>query len=571
MRTAAKLAMVAAMLIVAACAPAGDVPAGAGTADLVFTGGKVYTVDASRSWAEAVAVRGGGIVYVGSDAGAAQYIGPDTTVVDLHGRMMMPAFQDIHIHAVEGGMERLAVSLHDLNTVKEYIAAIKAYAVAHPEETWITGAGWSMTAFGPGGLAGRKLIDDVVADRPVYIESADGHTAWVNSKALEISGIGRDTPDPAAGRIDRDPQTGEAIGSLQEHAVYLVKDKIPPADLETRTAGLQYAVKMLNGYGITSIQAAKAWPRYLEAYRALDQRHELTLRVVATLYWDRQRGEEQIEDLKKLRAEFTRGRVRATSVKLWQDGIIENFTAALLEPYLHMGDNRGVSMIDPEALKSATARLDAEGFQVHFHAIGDAAVRQCLDAVEAARRQNGDLGHRHHIAHLELIDPADIPRFRELGVIANFQPLWAYADPYITELTMPFLGEQRSRWLYPIRSVQNAGGMIAFGSDWSVSSANPLEEIETAVTRMGALGDTDKPFIPEERIDLPSAIAAFTINAAYVNHIEDITGSIETGKLADLIVLDRNLFALPQRDISDAKVLLTLMEGEAIYGDPTKL
>jgi predicted amidohydrolase YtcJ len=346
---------------------------------------------------------------------------------------------------------------------------------------------------------------------------------------------------------------------------------IPPPDLETRTAGLQYAVRMLNAYGITSIQAAMAFQPFLEAYRALDERGELTLRVVAALYWDRNRGEEQIEDLKRLRDEFTRGRVRATSVKMWQDGVMENFTAALLEPYLHKGDDRGIAMIDPEKLKSATAKLDAEGFQVHFHAIGDAAIRQSLDAVEEARRRNGDLGHRHHISHLELIDPADIPRFRELGVIANFQPLWAYADAYITELTVPFLGVQRSRWLYPIRSVQNAGGMIAFGSDWSVSSANPLEEIETAVTRMGSRGETDTPFIPDERIDLPTAIAAFTINAAYVNQIDDITGSIEPGKMADLIVLDRNLFELDQREISDAHVLLTLLEGTAVYGDLSRL
>jgi hypothetical protein len=351
----------------------------------------------------------------------------------------------------------------------------------------------------------------------------------------------------------------------------LVDAVIPPADLETRTAGLKYAIGMLNAYGITSIQAAMVERPDLEAYRAVDERNELTLRVVASILWDRERGEEQIADIENLRDEFTRGRVRATTVTIWQDGVMENFTAALLEPYLQTDGNRGFSMIDPAQLASATAKLDADGFQIHFHAIGDAAVRQCLDAVEAARRQNGDLGHRHHISHLQLIDPADIPRFRELGVIANFQPLWAYADAYITDLTIPFLGEQRSRWLYPIRSVQNAGGMIAFGSDWSVSSANPMEEIETAVTRMGSLGETTEPFIPEERIDLPSAIAAFTINAAYVNQIDSVTGSIEVGKLADLIVLDRNLFELDPSDLSDAKVLLTLMEGKAVYGNLSAL
>jgi predicted amidohydrolase YtcJ len=546
-------------VLLAACTPSRQ------HADLVFQGGSIYTVDAARSWAEAVAISNGEISFVGTDDAAAEFIGPDTKVVNLRGRMMLPAFQDSHIHAVEGGVERLAVSLHDLNTVEEYVAAIKAYADAHPDEPWITGAGWSSTAFGPGVPASRRIIDDVVSDRPVYIETADGHTAWVNSKALEISGITKDTPDPAAGRIDRDPVSGEPYGSLQEHATHLVMDMIPPKDLETRVAGLINAMNMLNAYGITSIQAAKAWPKYLEAYRALDERGELNLRVVAALNWDRERGEEQIEDLKKLRAEFSRGRVRATSVKLWQDGVMENFTAALLEPYLQKGGNRGFPMIEPDALKSASVKLDALGFQLHYHAIGDAAVRQCLDAVEAARNQNGDLGHRHHISHLELIHPDDIPRFRELGVIANFQPLWASADAFITDMTIPFLGEQRSRWLYPIRSVQDAGGMIAFGSDWGVSSANPMEQIETAVTRMGSLGETTEPFLPEQRIDLPSAIAAFTINAAYLNNIDHITGSIEVGKLADLIVLDRNLFDIAASEISKAKVLQTLMDGKTIY------
>lgn len=551
--------------LLVACTPAPQY------ADLVFQGGNIYTVDAARSWAEAVAVSHGVISFVGTDDAAAKHIGPDTKVVNLRGRMMLPAFQDIHIHPIDSGIDALGLDLIGKKTVDEYVAAIKMHAEAHPEQPWILGSGWLMSVFGPGALTSRKLIDEVVPDRPVVVMSADGHTYWLNSKALELAGIDKDTPDPVNGRIDRDPATGEAIGSLQEHAMDLADAVIPPPNLETRTAGLKYSIGMLNAYGITSIQAAMVQRPELEAYRAVDERDELTLRVVASILWDRERDEEQIEDIKKLRDEFTHGRVRATSVKMWQDGVMENFTAALLEPYLQKGGNRGFSMIEPAQLSSATAKLDAEGFQVHFHAIGDAAIRQSLDAVEEARRQNGDLGHRHHISHLQLIDPADIPRFRELGVTANFQPLWAYADAYITDLTIPFLGEQRSRWLYPIRSVQNAGGMIAFGSDWSVSSANPMEQIETAVTRMGSLGETTEPFIPEERIDLPSAIAAFTINAAYVNHIEDITGSIEVGKLADLIVLDRNLFEMAPTDLSDAKVLLTLMEGEAVFGDLSAL
>jgi predicted amidohydrolase YtcJ len=536
-------------------------------ADIIFQGGNIYTVDGRRSWAQAVAIRNGEITYVGSDDGAAGHIGPDTRVVDLKGRMMLPAFQDVHIHAVDSGMDALVLDLVGMRTIEEYVGAIKKYADENPDEPWILGSGWLMSAFGPGALTSRKLIDDVVPDRPVVVASADGHTQWVNSKALELAGITEKTPDPVNGRIDRDPDTGEAIGSLQERAMDLVEAVIPPASLETRTAGLQYSISMLNAYGITSIQASLVRPPTLEAYRALDERDELSLRVVASIYWDRNRGEEQIDEIKNLRSEFTKGRLRATTVKMWQDGVMENYTAALLEPYVGRGDTRGFSMVEPEALKSAVAKLDALGFQVHFHAIGDAAVRQCLDAVEEAVRRNGDLGNRHNISHLQLIHPDDIPRFRELGVIANFQPLWAFADAYQIELTMPYLGPERSSWQYPIRSLQESGAMIAFGSDWSVSTANPFEQMETAITRMGPLGETVAPFFPEERIDLPAAIAAFTINAAYVNHIDDITGSIEVGKLADLIVLDRNLFELDQSDISDTGVLLTLLEGEAVFGD----
>ncbi len=536
-------------------------------ADLLLSHGIIYTVDAERSRAEAVAIADGAIVYVGDADGAVAHQGRDTRVIDLGGRLVLPAFQDCHIHPISGGIEALTVNLNGLGTVEAYAQAIAAYAEAHPDEPWITGGGWSVSVFGPGAVAGKEIIDAVVPDRPVYLSSSDGHTGWANTKALEAAGITADTPDPVSGRIDRDPTTGEAIGSLQEGAMALVRAHVPPTDLDSRLAGLRFAVDMLNGYGITSIQVASARRPNLEAYRELDERGELTLRVVASLRWDRQRGEEQIEDMLELREEFTRGRVRATTVKIMQDGVIENFTAALLEPYLQQdgNGNRGFPMVDPEALKSAVTNLDREGFQVHFHAIGDAATRQSLDAVEAAQMQNGDLGHRHHISHLELIHPDDVPRFQQLQVIANFQPLWAASSPHITELTIPYLGPERSQWLYPLGSVLDTGAMLAFGSDWSVSTANPFPQIETALTRQG--GQAEEPFLPEQRIDLASAVEAFTINAAFVNGIEEQTGSIEVGKLADLIVVDRDVFAIDPRDISDTQVLLTLMEGVPVHGD----
>ena len=546
-------------------------PAGQGTkgrADVVLHGGPVYTMDAVRSWAEAVAVKGDKIVYVGGSKGAAAYIGPKTKVVDLAGRMLLPAFQDAHIHPIAGGTSySVSCSLYDLTTKEAYTKKVAEYAAAHPAATWIKGDGWLLPAFAPTGLPDKRLLDAVLPGRPVYLESKDGHSAWVNSKALEIAGITKTTPDPAGGRIDRDPKTGDASGSLQDSAMALVSEKIPPYTLDERKNGLRYALRMLARYGVTSFQDASVSPEDLEIYRALDAGGELTARVVASLWWERSKGLEQIPGFLNERRTFTRGNVRATTIKIMQDGVLEAQTAALLKPYVGKGDQKGLSMVEPDLLKAAVTALDKEGFQVHFHAIGDAAIRQCLDAVEAARRTNGARDARHHMAHIQLFDPSDIPRFRNLGVVANFQPLWAFADDYITELTLPFLDAERQRWIYPIGSLLRSGAVVAFGSDWSVSSANPLEELEVAVTRMGPNGETKTPYLPDERIDLRDALAAFTLDAAYVNFQEDRTGSIEAGKLADLIVVDRNLFAIPPAQISDTKVLLTLFGGKPIFGD----
>ncbi len=540
-------------------------------ADAVYTNGRIYTVDGERSWAEAVAIADGRIVYVGLDAGVAAFVGDDTAMYSLHGRLMLPAFQDVHIHPITSGLDALACDLGGLDDLAAYRMRIAEYAATHPDAEWISGGGWSMAVFGPGGYASRTILDELVPDRPVFLSSADGHSGWVNSVALEIAGITKETPDPPDGIIDRDPSTGELVGSLQEGAMDLVRDVMPEPTPAMRLAALEYARDMLHGYGITSIQAAYAFEPDLEAYKALDEAGKLDLRVVAALWWERDQTEEQIPYLEELRRRYTAGNLRATSVKIMQDGVIENYTAAMLEPYLLPSATRGIPMIEPGYLKDVVTALDAADFQVHFHAIGDAAVRQALDAIEFARDTNGRHALRHHVSHLQIIDPDDLPRFAGLGVVANFQPLWAYADDYVVELTIPFIGEQRARWMYPIKSVIDSGGTVAFGSDWSVSTANPFPQIETAITRVDADSHDTEVLNPEQRISIEHAIDAFTINAAFVNHQEDRTGSIEIGKLADLIVLDQDLFVIEPAAISDTRVLLTLFAGKAVYGDPASL
>ena len=560
------LAVVGVAAFMGACTKNTDSETNIG-ADTVLKNGYVYTVDADRSIAQAIAIRDGRIAYVGSDEGSAEYVGDNTKVVDLHGRMLMPGFQDSHIHPIMAGIEASSCDLNGLPGIPAYRSKILEYATNNPDVPWILGGGWAMSVFGPGGAPSKSILDELVPDRPVYLSSQDGHTGWANSAALAIAGIDKNTPDPADGRIDRDPVTGEAIGSLQEGAMTLVTEHIPPDSLETRLAGLRYSVRLLNSYGITGIQDAIVREGDLQAYTELADHGELSLRVVASLWWENRQDLSQIPGLVALRDKYTNGLVDARTVKVMQDGVMENYTAAMLEPYLVPSGTKGIPMVEPEELKAVVSKLDAEGFQVHFHAIGDAAVRQSLDAVEEALIDNGALGHRHHISHLQMIDPTDIPRFKELDVIANFQPLWAYADEYITELTIPFIGEKRARWMYPIKSVLDTGATVAFGSDWSVSTANPYPQIETAVTRKSAIEDEMDAFIPEERIDLESALAAFTINAAFLSRRDGETGSIEVGKYADLVLLDQNLFDIDAKDISETTALVTMFEGRVVHGD----
>lgn len=546
-------------------------------ADLAFVNGAVYTMDAARSRASAVAVDGGRIVAVGSDHEIRALTDATTEVVDLRRRMLLPGFQDAHVHPPSGGLEMLQCDLNDVYTRSAYLDIVAAYVREHPDRPWILGGGWYMSAF-PRGAPGREALDAVVSDRPAFLTSRDGHSAWVNSKALEVAGIDAETPDPADGRIERD-EHGEPAGALHDGAMNLVSPP-QPTD-EELLEGLRLGQAHLHSLGITAWQDAIVGGHYdtLGTYRTFAASGGLTARVVAALWWDRHRGEEQIEELVAHREESAVGRLRATSVKLMQDGIVESFTAAMIDPYLdesgHPTTHAGPSFIDPAALKGYVTELDALGFQTHFHAIGDRAVRESLDAIEAARRANGPNDHRPHIAHIQVIHPDDLPRFRTLGVVANGQPLWACYDQQMCDLTIPFLGEERSSWQYPFGSLVRSGAMLAFGSDWSVSSADPLAEMHVAVNRRvvsahpglaGAGPRADEEvFLPEERLDLETSIAAFTIGSAYVNHLDDVTGSIEPGKYADLAVVDRDLFAHPVEEIADARVDATFVEGVRVY------
>ncbi|MFE5407425.1 amidohydrolase [Microbacterium sp. NPDC056569] len=543
-------------------------------ADLVFTGGPVFTANTVRSRATSVAVAGGRIIAVGGDE-VRDLAGPATEVVDLRGRMLIPGFQDAHVHPVWGGLDMLRCDLAGLSTAAEYVDAIAAYTRTHEADEWILGGGWQMSAF-PGGTPTAAALDVVTGDRPAFFPNRDGHGAWVNSAALRLAGIDRDTPDPADGRIERDADRNPS-GTLHEGAMGLVNRLLPDEPLDRLTEALLLGQRYLHSFGITAWQdaivgsygdAGDPGPAYLQAAAA----GTLTARVVGAIWWDRTRGLEQIPSILERRDRYRAGRFAATSVKVMQDGVAENFTASMLEPYCdghgHFTDNSGISFVPPEVLNEAVPLLDAEGFQVHFHAIGDRAVRECLDAVEHAIGRNGRGDNRHHIAHIQVVHPEDVRRFRDLGVAANMQSLWATYEPQMVELTLPFLGEPRSAWQYPFGDLLRAGAVLAAGSDWSVSTPDPMAAIHTAVNRTAAPGHEEgdyEAFLPEQSLDLATSLTAYTAGSAWVNHLDHITGTIEVGKLADLAVLDRDPFAGGAEEIGATRTLQTFVEGERVF------
>jgi predicted amidohydrolase YtcJ len=534
-------------------------------ADLVVDGAGVWTGDPAIPWSNAIALRGDRVAALGEQA--IELVGPHTRVHHSPGALVVPGFQDAHVHAPFAGRNRLHVWLNDLDGRQAYLDRIADYAAANPHEPWIIGGGWAMEYF-PGGTPRKEDLDAIVPDRPVFLMNRDVHGAWTNSIALEVGGITRDTPDPADGRIERDPGTGEPTGTLHEGAAYAFQDRnLPLPSRSDWEAAIIEAQQHLHALGITGWQDAWVTPATLEAYRSLADSGHLTARVVGALWWDRHRGIDQVHDFLTQREQGAAGGFRPTSVKIMTDGVLENHTGALLEPYCDgcggQTDNHGLSYVDRDLLTAALTELDRHGFQVHLHAIGDRAVRNVLDAVQATRTANGPSDNRHHIAHLQVVQPEDVKRFAELEVVANCQAYWAQTEPQMEELTIPFLGRERSQLQYPFGNLHRSGVRLAMGSDWSVTTANPLEQIEVAVTRVDPHHRENAPFLPEQALPLEVALSAFTAGSAYVNHDGD-AGTLAPGRRADLAVLDQDPFATGA-PIADATVELTVAGGRVVF------
>lgn len=543
--------------------------AAADPADTILTNARVYTVDAAHPWAEAIAIRAGRIVAVGTAKQVAKAAGKGTKVVDMGGKLVMPSFGDAHNHPVFGGMSHARCALHGGKSVADYRATIAKCIADTPGTGVIYGVGWEDGLFPPNGVPTKDILDALSTTRPLIFNSTGGHSLWVNSKALELAGITKDTPDPANGKIDRDPRTGEPIGGLQEAAQDLVAKIVPavtPKDLEDAIA---YTVRHFNALGITSWHdAGVEWNEdgssaVLDAYKAVADKGELTVDVAIDLKWKNEKGLEQLPGLLKASQHAAALGLTARSAKFYIDGVIPQQTAFMLAPYEGTTE-RGAPQIPADTLAKATTALDAAGLQSHYHTIGDGAVREALDAVAAARKADGRSDTRPMISHLNVIDPADQPRFGQLGVTAIFQPLWTCNEPYM-DLTKERIGPRRSQYIYPVGSIEKFGGRVAYGADWSVASADPLLGLEVALTRTAPEGDLP-PLLASEAVSLDRAVRSYTLDVAYVNHLDKETGSIEVGKSADLVVLDQDLFRIAPRRIHETKVLATVFKGKTVYG-----
>lgn len=531
-------------------------------ADLVVVG-RIRTMDPANPVAEAMAVREGRILYVGGEEAARALLGPGGRQVEAgSGHWVLPGMVDSHVHMMDGGLMLLACALKDHKTRETLFAEIAQYAAAHPELEWVLGSNWPLGLFEETGPR-RDALDALISDRPAVFYGQDGHSAWLNSAALRAAGINAQTPDPPRGRIERDPATQEPTGTLREAAVDLIEARVPPPSPETMQRGLAAGQQWLHSFGITLIQDANVPPRNLEAYSAAAHSGLLTMKVVAAQATDPSRPASQVADLASLRRQFTHGRLTADSAKLFLDGVLEARTAALLEPYTD-GSLGTLNWPAPELQAMVTA-LDAAGFQIHMHAIGDRAVREGLNALEAARRENGPPRRRHQMAHLELVAPEDIPRLRTLGVTANLQPFWMFLDPSTGDNTPGVVGPERMARLYELGSIRESGATVVAGSDWPVSTPNPFPAMAVGMSRQDPMNPGYPPWNPDQRVPISYLLEAYTIHGAAVNHREHDTGSLTAGKAADFIVVDRDVINAAPEAVATTRVLRTFVDGRPVF------
>jgi predicted amidohydrolase YtcJ len=544
-------------------------------ADTILVNARIYTVNPRQPWAEALAVRGEQVIAVGGDKDIAPYRGTATKVIDAGGRLVLPGFTDSHIHFLEGSMNAQQIVIEDTQTLAGLQQQVKAYVAAHPEKSWILGRGWSYPMFGAAALPDKKYLDEIVPDRPVYLEAFDGHTWWANSKALQLAGITRQVPDPVPG-IMRDLETGEPTGVIKEDPADGIFERVIPLPArEEKLRGIRQSLKEANRVGLVRVHCAGNLGigisdlENAELYKQLRRNGDLTLRMYMAYYMEPPTlTDRKLQQIKEAESRYHDQWITAGAAKFFLDGVIESHTAAMLAPYSDDSSTSGQLLWDPDAYTKAIVELDRHGIQVFTHAIGDRAIRLALDAYETAQKTNHTLDARHRIEHIEDVSAADIPRFGKLGVIASFQPLHPYPNDDTLNVWARNVGPERAQRAWAWRSIENAGGHLAFGSDWPVVTLNPWPGVQNALTRQTTEGNPPGGFVPHERISLEDAIRAYTLGAAFAGHREKTEGSLQPGKLADLIVLSQDVFKIEPTEIGKTEVLLTMVGGKTVYHSP---
>jgi predicted amidohydrolase YtcJ len=537
-----------------------------GPADIILINGKVYTENASQSWAQAVAIRGEKIIAVGDDARIEKLRGPATKVIDAGGKLVLPGFVDCHIHFLEGSISLGQANLEGAKNPAEIQYILREYANKHPGSGWILGGGWNYAMFGRENLPDKKYLDELFPNRPAFLVGYDGHTSWANSRALALAGINKDTPDPANGAIARDPKTGEATGALKESAGSLVGKLVPKPTRAEKLAALRAGLAWANKNGLTRVHSAGGDFEEFALYDELRQKGDLTLRMYIAYFLNppelRPTDLAAIEDARR---KYTGDWLSGGVVKMMIDGVVESHTAAMLEPYSDDPSTKGKLFWDPDKYTAAVRELDKRGLQLFTHAIGDYAVRTALDAYESAETVNHTEDRRPRVEHIETISARDIPRFGKLGVIASMQPLHAYPDEDTLRVWAGNNGPERTSRAWAWNSIRKGGGHLAFGSDWNVVTLNPWEGLQMSVTRQTTEGTPAGGWLPQERITLRQAVEGYTLGAAYAGRREKTEGSIEPGKLADFIIVSQDIFEIDPHAIAKTKVVKTIVGGRVVY------
>ncbi|MEO8637172.1 MAG: amidohydrolase [Gemmatimonadales bacterium] len=535
-------------------------------ADLVIVNAHVFLADSAGTFADAIAVRGNQIMAVGTRADIDALRGPKTREIDAAGAAVTPGFNDAHVHFVEGSLSLDLVNLLDADSLSAVQSAIRAFAAAHPETPWVLGLGWLYGAF-PGGLPTKEQLDALVPDRPAAIDCYDGHTKWVNSKALALAGITRTTPNPPDGIIVRDPRTGEATGVLKEGAQALVEKIIPQPSREEKLRAMTRGIAEAHRYGVTSVQEAGVDDEDLELFEALDKAGDLQLRTYVALNVAPRFTERDADRLDSIRLRHPDSpMLRLGAVKLYADGVIEAHTAAMLAPYAN-SPTTGHPETTPADMTRVVRMLDRRGWQILIHAIGDAGIRMALDAYDSASATNPAPagGRRHRIEHIEAVSAADIPRFGRLGVIASMQPFHASPNRNVLDIWAVNLGPERASRAWSWKRIHDAGGRLAFGTDWPVVGIDPRPGIHSALTRQTAAGLPVAGFIPSQRLPLATILQSYTSAAAFAEFQETKKGTLTAGMLADLVVWNRDIFALPVDSVQRASVRVTILDGQVVY------